>query len=46
MSCQYCKGTGWKYRGEGVVRCHCERGQAAVKAAEERAKEPKRGGKR
>ena len=46
MSCQYCKGTGWKYVGNGVTRCHCQTGQAAVQAAAERAKEPKRGGRK
>lgn len=44
--CAYCSGTGWKYIGNGVVRCHCEIGQRAVRAAAEHAQEPKRKGKR
>ena len=46
--CAYCSGTGWKYVGNGVVRCHCEIGQRAVRAAAaaECHQEPKRKGKR
>lgn len=44
--CAYCSGTGWKYIGNGVVRCHCEIGQRAVRPAAEIEREPKRKGKR